>query len=519
VYNNAVPKVTFVESISRPSTVLNHPELRLDPAVNGATGVVYARCGEQLRYQILGTLSEHNNQGLSLVSFDVRYDGGALMPMETPIGALSCDNPMVNFVGPAGITEPTGFGGKLSPAEGSQCGYPAGLSAGLTRVGGAQNTFGNGTASVRLARSVDCLGGPKVLPAPTSPVTVDDCLASFDLYGDGDVDLLDLSEVFDGQAHLPAGSLLTGVAQPGRCGTAVVAEGTLVARSTPGKHRVWIENAIANAVAEDATGNPVWRVRPAVVNARSPLIIDVVATRCDPPDFEYFQFAECFSGPGRSPAPESPYMTTSECLGAFDEDNDGDVDLRDFAEVQVVFEARPCLDQSIVSASSPAECAIDAGQPTGLNGLSPTGFSSITLNMRCPAPGLTPSNFAVSTTPSGSAPTILSVTPSGRKATLQLSGPISPGRWTCINHAASNTKACIGFLPGDVNHNRVVELSDEDVLSECVSGSPCSLDMCDINRMGGCSEADIDRLHDLFYGEGQYEFWLGRTLPVCPSGP
>jgi hypothetical protein len=519
VNNATTRKLVPTEAISRSSTVLNHPELQLEPAVDGATRVVYARCGEELRYQILGTLSEHNNRGLALVEFDVRYDGGSLPPIDTPTGLLSCDNPMVNFVGPAGITEPTGFGGKLSSAEGPQCGYSNGIPGGLTRVGGAQNTFGNHASQANFARLINCFGGPGRSPTPTPPLTVDECLASFDRDRDGDVDLFDVRGVLLDPVKLPAGSLLAGVAQPDGCGAAIVAEGTLVVPSTPGEHHLWIENAIANAVAQDATGNPFWRTRPAVVNASSQLAINVVATRCDSSDFEYFQFADCFSGPGKVPEPPPPYMTTKECLGAFDDDQDGDVDLRDWADAQVAFRPRPCISQAIVSSSSPAECAIDARQPTNPNGLNPYGFSSITLNMRCPAAGLTPSAFAVSTAPSGSAPMILTVTPSGRDATLQLSGPISPGRWTCFTHTASNTKACIGFLPGDVDRNGIVAAQDETLLQSCLAGSPCPIELCDINRDGVCNDADVIRLENLFYGDFQYDFGLGRSLPVCPSGP
>ena len=48
---------------------------------------------------------------------------------------------------------------------------------------------------------------------------------------------------------------------------------------------------------------------------------------------------ECLSGPGEIPAPDDPAVTTCEveCLNGFDFDEDRDVDLRDFAELQLAF--------------------------------------------------------------------------------------------------------------------------------------------------------------------------------------
>jgi hypothetical protein len=50
------------------------------------------------------------------------------------------------------------------------------------------------------------------------------------------------------------------------------------------------------------------------------------------------RFANCLSGPGRLSTPTAP-NTTSRCLGAFDRNADGDIDLGDFAVVSDLFEA------------------------------------------------------------------------------------------------------------------------------------------------------------------------------------
>jgi hypothetical protein len=464
VNNKTIRKVQPAEAISRASTVLNQPELRLELQSEIGDTTAYARCGETIRYRVVGTMSDKNNQGLALVGFDMRFNGGTLLPVETPNGPASCDNPMAGFSSPAGLTEPAGFGGAPVAAQGPQCGHPTGTTAGLNRLGGAQNTFKHS-------------GGA------------------------------------------PNGVVLTGVAQPNGCGTAVIAEGTLVAPSTPGEYRLWIENAIANAVAKDATGNPYWRTRRAVVNVHGELSLIVVESRCQPSDFDYFLFTQCFSGPGGTPSPSPLYISLEECLADFDDDNDGDVDLYDSASVQRDFRPGPCPRQRIL-ASSPNSCTNDAAQPTSRNGQFSYGFDAITLKMSCPTAGLALASFGVSTMPAGSAPTIQSVAPSSRDMTLRLSGPISPGRWTCFTHTASNSKACLGFLPGDVNRNGTVDDADADTLEGWLANPPpgLSLDRCDINRDGVCNAADFTRLINLFDGDDEFDFWFGRTLPTCPSG-
>lgn len=49
---------------------------------------------------------------------------------------------------------------------------------------------------------------------------------------------------------------------------------------------------------------------------------------------ELASFTDCMNGPGSPPSPTSPTMTSQQCLDAFDFDNDGDVDLKDFGTVQ-----------------------------------------------------------------------------------------------------------------------------------------------------------------------------------------
>lgn len=520
VNNATTQKAVPTEAISRASTVLNHPELRLEVQSQAGASVVYARCGETVDYQVLGTLSDKNNRGLALSVFDLRYEGGVLSPVRVPNGTPSCNNPMVNFVAPAGFTESAGFGGQPVPAEGPQCGFPSGRPAGLKRVGGIQNSFCKAARQDSLGHFQACFAGPGANPTPPPPLTTASCLTDADEDHDGDVDLFDFARAqIDFQVSF-AGDFLPGVALPSGCGPAVIAEGSLVAPTAPGRYHVWVEGARANAVASDATGNPFWRIRPTVVDVFNGLIVEVGEDRCThPEEFDFFLVTECLSGPGVEPTPDPTFVDAPTCLGAFDEDNDGDVDMQDVAQLMIDYRPAPCMSQQIMSAASPHNCVIDASQPFGPTGQNPKGFTSITLNMRCPTTGLAPSEFAISTVPQNSAPTILTATPSGRDVTLALSGPIPPGSWACFTHTASNTKACIGFLPGDVDRNGIVAVADEALLRSCLTGASCPTDLCDINRDGVCNDADVTRLEDLFYGNFHYHPWLGSSLPVCPLGP
>jgi len=523
VFNDTTRKVVFTEVISRSWTVLNHPELRLEVQSAAGDSDVYARCGQEVAYRVLGTLSDGNNRGLALVKFDVRYDGGSLEQVETPKGPASCDNPMASFEAPDGISGPAGYAGASFPPGGPVCGHPSGLSAGIRGVGGAQNSFGFRRTATEVRRFVDCFSGPDASPEPAPPQSTESCLARFDDDTDGNVDLKDFATLLTHGLDALNGGFLPGVAQQSGCGPATLAEGTLIAPSTPGEYHVWVENALANAAAGDADGNPSWKTRRAVVTIHNQLIVHVVDARCDAGDFEYFQFSACFSGPGAAPDPPAPYMTREDCLGAFDEDKDDDVDLTDFAYVSQAFEARACTDQRIVSSSMPEPCTIDARQPTTPNGLMGQGLTSITLDMACNAADLEPADFTLSTIQDSSAPpirrtpTIVSVSASGRNATLQLSAPIDPGRWTCFSHTASNSRRCVGFLPGDVNQNGTVEPADETLLMQHLTNPNTPTAVCDINRDGSCHADDKTRLENLFYGDFQYDFWLGRTLPACPS--
>jgi hypothetical protein len=444
VRNTLTRRHEFTEAISRSYTVVNHPQLTLRLEAGGGECAIQARCGATIPFQIIGELSDGNNDGLGMFGLTLAFDGGAIPHVEQPSGDPSCENPMANFVQPLGFTEPNGFGGTL-------------VNGKLVHVGGGQNTFNN-------------------------------------------------------MVDWPVGEVIPGVAQASGCGPAALVTGSVTAPSTPGTYTLRVENTFATAIKKGASGEVYWPVRPAVVTASNELTIEVIGTRCQGTDqFVFSLFHDCFAGPGNTPSPPLAFLTSCDCLGLFDDDRDGDVDFADFASIQGDWVPTDCV-QRILS-SDPPICAIDARQPTDATFcFEPFGFDSITLNMACGAGGLTASDFRLSTNPSGAAPTIVGVSGSQRAVTLSFNAPIPEGRWTCVTHTASGTRACIGALPGDVNNNGTVGVDDATV----PSFGNLPLYQCDIDHDGVCTEADLDRLDDLFFGNGCFDFWLGRTLPQCP---
>ena len=158
--------------------------------------------GGLVNYQVIGLLSDDDNQGLALVGFDLDFDGGDLSQADTPMGDpdSGCENPMIHFTKPWGITNPAGFGGTI-------------INGDLIQVGGGQNTFNN---------------------------TPDN-------------------------APFPIGAVLLGVAQPSGCGPALLVTGALTAPSVPGLYTLALENLFANIITADATGDYFWTTRAAGV--------------------------------------------------------------------------------------------------------------------------------------------------------------------------------------------------------------------------------------------------------------
>jgi len=52
---------------------------------------------------------------------------------------------------------------------------------------------------------------------------------------------------------------------------------------------------------------------------------------------DFTTFADCNAGPDQPPAPTLPGVATADCLSAFDDDSDGDVDMLDLQPLQAAF--------------------------------------------------------------------------------------------------------------------------------------------------------------------------------------
>ena len=183
---------------------------------SGGLNDVTVTPGAQVRYEVVGVLSDNASQGLALIGFDLVFDGGDLGQADTPFGEPTpgCDGPMANFAMPWGITNPAGYGGTV-------------IGGDLIQVGGGQNTINN-TAN---------------------------------------------------RTPYPIGPVLTGVGQPAGCGPAVLVTGTLTAPSIEGTYTLSTANIFANVIVEGTTGEPYWQSAAIGAGASTSLSITVAAAR------------------------------------------------------------------------------------------------------------------------------------------------------------------------------------------------------------------------------------------------
>jgi hypothetical protein len=167
---------------------------------------------------------------------------------------------------------------------------------------------------------------------------------------------------------------------------------------------------------------------------------------------------------------------------------------------------------AIVS-SVPPNNAIDARQPSAVDGSNPGGWNQLVITFSGSLGAVTPGDFSVAST-MGTAPGITEVQVNGQDATLLLDGFVPAGAWTTFTHHGSNTSVRIGFLPADVNADRTSSPLDIlaliDALNGLTAAPPWSTD---INRSAAAEPGDILRLIDLLNGAGEFEPWNGRSLP------
>ena len=177
-----------------------------------------------------------------------------------------------------------------------------------------------------------------------------------------------------------------------------------------------------------------------------------------------------------------------------------------------------------IVASDPPTGAIDARTPDG-------GWTSIEITFSGNASGLTEADFEVTQKTAGSAavpfPGTVTVTPDSMDNTvvvLTLDDQILPGAWTSFKHTGSGTSTCLGYLSADAGQDRVSGVDDIGALVDCLNevAGPCEAWVCDIDRLGSCTGADLARLIDLLNGAGAFGIWDGATIDAdspCVADP
>ncbi len=175
----------------------------------------------------------------------------------------------------------------------------------------------------------------------------------------------------------------------------------------------------------------------------------------------------------------------------------------------------------VLQSTSPADGAIDARQPSEVNGSNPSGWQSIdfVFDQVSACAAIATSDFAISVTGAGIAPTVSAVTmPDSQTIRVELAEPIPVREWTTITHPSTGMSVTIGFLPGDVNGDSVSNTSDIIALVDSLNGigSPRPLSSTDLNRSGVTNASDITRLIDLLNGADAFDVFLQAQLPTMP---
>ena len=175
---------------------------------------------------------------------------------------------------------------------------------------------------------------------------------------------------------------------------------------------------------------------------------------------------------------------------------------------------------AIASSEPPAE-AIDARQPSAPDGSDVAGWSEVVLTFNGDTSGLLPEDFTIALDPRGTPPMIGSVFTEGNVATLQfgdfLPDYFPPGHWTIITHNASGSSVRLGYLPADVNNDRISNANDVlfliNVLNGVIDPAPPAY-QTDTDRSGATNANDVLRVIDLLNGAGVYDEYLNAELPA-----
>jgi len=165
--------------------------------------------------------------------------------------------------------------------------------------------------------------------------------------------------------------------------------------------------------------------------------------------------------------------------------------------------------------SDPPNGAIDARQPSDPAATMGLGWDTVQISLNGEVCGAVPADFTVGEE-NGAPPVptvvdVVQLSPSSYQ--LMLSDILEPGAWTTVTHVPSASSTRIGFLPGDVNGNRISNAADVTALVAILNGADASEWSADIDHSGQLTAADLIALVDLLNGAQAFIDWEGFTLP------
>lgn len=178
----------------------------------------------------------------------------------------------------------------------------------------------------------------------------------------------------------------------------------------------------------------------------------------------------------------------------------------------------PCSPIMIVGSNPPSK-AIDARQPHDIASAMPAqGFTDIDVTFDGDASMLTTADFTITQSGGDATPPALAGVTSLSPMVVRLTfvTPIDPLAWTVIQHTQSGSQTCIGFLPGDVSGNGLVETADVSVLSGDLNTPVLPIHAVDTDRSSAATAEDILQLMNLLNGGGVFSPVLGVSLPASP---
>jgi hypothetical protein len=181
-------------------------------ATSNDTNTISVAPGDLVEFYITGDLSDDLNEGLALVGYNLHFTGGALAADTVAIPAGAAD--CLNPM--PNFVKPDGI---TNPD-----GFGGTLIGDdLIQIGGAQNTIKNTVAN----------------------------------------------------AAFPIGTVVTGIAQPAGCGTAILATGSLTAPATVGTYELQLSELFANVITDGEIGDVFWATEAAGVGTIGNLTIEV----------------------------------------------------------------------------------------------------------------------------------------------------------------------------------------------------------------------------------------------------